>query len=369
MGVFLNRISFRVTLLPFPQRQRQRQRQQYYHQQGHHLYSGYGDKEEEEEAVVVIMGATGTGKSKLSIDLSSAFAGEVVNSDKIQVYRGLDITTNKISLAERRSVPHHWLGVLDPAAGELPRAGFRALASRAVRDIAARDRLPVIAGGSNSFVHALLSERFDPQSDPFGDEDAGEEEKGRRLLRYRCCFLWVHVEAAVLAEYLDRRVEEMLAQGMVEELEEYFATEGEEAERRHPGLGKAIGVSEFKRYFTARGSRTNSEYDSAVAAIKANTRRLAESQVRKMERLAAIGWPLRRVEATATVEARLAGHGATASCWRRDVEGPSLVAIEQLLRRKDGDVYGHRPHPRMCAASASIKVARVSSPLSIFSRH
>ncbi|KAG6482832.1 adenylate isopentenyltransferase-like [Zingiber officinale] len=358
MRVFLNRISFRVPLLPnFPHSQRQRQRQQqFYHQQRHHLYSGYGDTKEE-EAVVVIMGATGTGKSKLSIDLSSAFAGEVVNSDKIQVYRGLDITTNKISLAERRSVPHHLLGALDPAAGELSRARFRALAACAVRDIAARDRLPVIAGGSNSFVHALLSERFDPQSDPFVDEDAGEEEeKGRRrrrLLRYRCCFLWVHVEAAVLAEYLDRRVEEMLGQGMVEELEEYFATEGEEAERRHPGLGKAIGVSEFKRYFTARGSRTNSEYDSAVAAIKANTRRLAESQVRKMERLVAIGWPLRRVDATATVEARLgAGLGAstTASCWKRDVEGPSLVAVEQLLLRKDGDVYDHRPHTRMCAA-------------------
>ncbi|URD87467.1 Adenylate isopentenyltransferase [Musa troglodytarum] len=64
------------------------------------------------------MGATGAGKSKLSIDLSAMFSGEVVNSDKIQVYRGLDITTSKIPVVER-------------------------------------------SGGSNSFMHALLLERYD----------------------------------------------------------------------------------------------------------------------------------------------------------------------------------------------------------------
>ncbi|WOL03983.1 hypothetical protein Cni_G12704 [Canna indica] len=304
----------------------------------------------EKEAVVVIIGATGTGKSKLSVELSSFFSGEVLNSDKIQVYRGLDITTNKIPIPERQGVPHHLLGELDPAAGELPPAGFRALAGHVISDVSARRRLPVLAGGSNSFVHALLSERYDPKSDPFGPA-AVEKADGR--LRYRCCFLWVHVEAAVLAEYLDRRVDEMVAEGMVEELERYFAVEGEA--KRHPGLGKAIGVPEFLEYFTRRGGRTASAYEAAVAAIKANTRRLAEEQVRKIERLAAMGWPLRKVDATATVAERLAGKGRTAAPWRRDVAGPSVAAVERFLEKKDDGVRCRRN--RTCVAPPSILIA------------
>ncbi|RWV91084.1 hypothetical protein GW17_00046659, partial [Ensete ventricosum] len=102
------------------------------------------------------MGATGTGKSKLSIELATVFDGEVVNSDKIQVYRGLDITTNKMPL--------------------------------------------VVAGGSNSFIHAAMAGRYDPRQSPFA---AGWRRRTTRkeagALRYRCCFLWVDVDAAALA--------------------------------------------------------------------------------------------------------------------------------------------------------------------------
>ncbi|XP_008797668.3 adenylate isopentenyltransferase-like [Phoenix dactylifera] len=279
------------------------------------------------ESVVVVMGATGTGKSKLSIDLATRFPSEVVNSDKIQVYRGLDITTNKIPLAERCGVPHHLLGELDPEAGELPALKFRSLAASAIEGIAARRRLPVVAGGSNSFIHALLAARHDPRVDPFA---AGDSRRGRReRLRYRCCFLWVDVEKKVLAEYLDRRVEEMAADGMVAELEAYFAAEGAEP-GRHPGLEKAIGVPEFREYFEkGKGAK---KHAAAVAAIKANTRRLAEEQVRKIGRLgeSGCGWALQRVDATAAVRARLEG-SAWAAAWDRDVVGPSVAAVESFL--------------------------------------
>ncbi|THU44544.1 hypothetical protein C4D60_Mb02t08500 [Musa balbisiana] len=155
-----------------------------------------------EERVVVIMGATGTGKSKLFIDLSAMFSGGAVNSDKIQVYRGLDITTSKIPVVEKSGVPHHLIGEIDPATGELPPVAFRALAGCAAIDITACRRVPVLAGGSNSFIHALLLERYDSRCDPFGPD--GEPQRrmtGEEVerLRHRCCFLWVHVEAAVLA--------------------------------------------------------------------------------------------------------------------------------------------------------------------------
>jgi len=61
--------------------------------------------------VVFVMGATGTGKSRLSIDLAIHFQGEIINSDKMQVYKGLDIVTNKITHTEKQGVKHHLLGI------------------------------------------------------------------------------------------------------------------------------------------------------------------------------------------------------------------------------------------------------------------
>ncbi|KAJ0971533.1 hypothetical protein J5N97_019492 [Dioscorea zingiberensis] len=283
--------------------------------------SYYHNHPRRNEDVVVIMGATGTGKSNLSTDIATRFAGEVVNSDKIQVYRGLDITTNKIPIADRCGVPHHLLGELDPSAGELPPAGFRTLAASSIAGIAARGRPAVLAGGSNSYIHALLTDHYDPRSDPF-------RSVRRERLRYRCCFLWVDVDAAVLREHLDRRVDEMIGDGMVDELEEYFAGGGD---RDHAGLGKAIGVPEFKRYFENR--KGAAAFEAAVAEIKENTRRLAETQVRKIKRLAECGWALRRVDASAAIAARLCGAGRekVVEAWERDVAGPSIDAVRHFL--------------------------------------
>ncbi|KAK8948644.1 hypothetical protein KSP39_PZI005654 [Platanthera zijinensis] len=288
--------------------------------------------------VVVIMGATGTGKSKLSIDVGTRIPAEVVNADKIQVYRGLDITTNKISIDDRRGVPHHLLGELDPAGGELSPAGFRSLARMAVERISSRGLIPVVAGGSNSYIHAMMVDRYDERENPFAGAPAA-----RHRFRHPSCFLWVDVEAAVLAEHLDRRVDDMLGMGMVEELEMYFSGDGSAAVDRHPGLGKAIGVPEFREYFRRR---TPAAYEDAVTAIKENTRRLAEEQVRKIERLAELGWPILRVDATTAVMARLAGAGrpAEAEAWERDVLGPSLRAVERFLHEHQAQHRQLPPH-------------------------
>ncbi|KAG5627998.1 hypothetical protein H5410_013216 [Solanum commersonii] len=64
--------------------------------------------------VVFIMGATGTGKSRLSVDLATHFRGEIINSDKMQVYKGLEIVTNKITHADKQGVRHYLLGEIEP---------------------------------------------------------------------------------------------------------------------------------------------------------------------------------------------------------------------------------------------------------------
>lgn len=116
------------------------------------------------QKVVVVMGATGTGKSRLSIDLATSFPAEIINADKIQVYEGLDIVTNKITEEECIGVPHHLLGIVDPEA-DFTAENFISMASLAMKSIHGRGKLPIIAGGSNSFIEALVDdEKYDFRS-------------------------------------------------------------------------------------------------------------------------------------------------------------------------------------------------------------
>ncbi|KAL0408869.1 UNVERIFIED_CONTAM: Adenylate isopentenyltransferase 1, chloroplastic [Sesamum radiatum] len=100
--------------------------------------------------IVVILGPTGCGKSKLSVDLASRFfpSSEIINSDKIQVYRGLDITTNKIPLPDRKNVPHHLLGEFDSSEShpEFTPSDFRSSASLTISQILSRRKIPFIVG-------------------------------------------------------------------------------------------------------------------------------------------------------------------------------------------------------------------------------
>ncbi|KAK1399001.1 Adenylate isopentenyltransferase 3, chloroplastic [Heracleum sosnowskyi] len=126
---------------------------------GRHVLPFLRSSRPPKEKVVVVMGATGTGKSKLSIDLATRLSGEVVNSDKMQVYEGLDIITNKITEEEACDVPHHLFGIIDPNV-DFTSTNFCSMASLAIRSIAGRRKLPIIVGGSNSFIEALVEDEI-----------------------------------------------------------------------------------------------------------------------------------------------------------------------------------------------------------------
>ncbi|KFK32383.1 hypothetical protein AALP_AA6G234100 [Arabis alpina] len=70
--------------------------------------------ESKKKKVVVVMGPTGSGKSKLAVDLASLFPVEIINADAMQIYYGLDVLTNKVTIHEQKGVPHHLLGTLSP---------------------------------------------------------------------------------------------------------------------------------------------------------------------------------------------------------------------------------------------------------------
>ncbi|KAL0534221.1 hypothetical protein IC582_028509 [Cucumis melo] len=110
----------------------------------------------EKPKMVVIMGPTGSGKSRLAIDLASYFPVEIINADSMQVYRGLDVLTNKVPPEDQNGVPHHLLGTVSPDV-EFTAKDFRNSAVHVIDGIISRGCLPMIVGGTNYYIQALVS--------------------------------------------------------------------------------------------------------------------------------------------------------------------------------------------------------------------
>jgi tRNA dimethylallyltransferase len=108
---------------------------------------------------VVILGPTATGKSWISIEIAVAFQGEVINADAYQIYRGMDVGTGKVPEEKRKGIRHHLIDIRRP--NEYFSAGqFRELAGRAIEEIRARGRLPIVTGGTGLYIRSLLKGLF-----------------------------------------------------------------------------------------------------------------------------------------------------------------------------------------------------------------
>jgi tRNA dimethylallyltransferase len=114
---------------------------------------------------IAIIGPTGTGKSALALAVAERVGGEIVNADAMQLYRGMDIGTAKLTVAERRGVPHHQLDVLE-VIETASVARYQQAAAADVEAIAARGAVPIVVGGSMMYIQALLDEWTFPATDP-----------------------------------------------------------------------------------------------------------------------------------------------------------------------------------------------------------
>jgi tRNA dimethylallyltransferase len=114
--------------------------------------------------LVAVVGATATGKSDLAVSLARALGGEVINADSMQLYRGMDIGTAKLSVTERRGIPHHLLDIWD-VTKTASVAEYQVLARSVIDDIQARGKVPVLAGGSGLYVRAALGDLSFPGTD------------------------------------------------------------------------------------------------------------------------------------------------------------------------------------------------------------
>ncbi|MFF7681314.1 tRNA (adenosine(37)-N6)-dimethylallyltransferase MiaA [Microbacterium sp. NPDC007973] len=278
-----------------------------------------------------VVGATGTGKTGLSLSLAEALAAEgrsaeIVNADAMQLYRGMDIGTAKIPVAERRGIPHHLfddLAVTDEAAV----AWYQDAARAAISEIHSRGAEAILVGGSGLYVSSVLWDfRFPPRDEALRARLEAELEgegpgalfarlreadpraaanidprNGRRVVRAlevlaqggethggalpdapetwhpSTRIVTTHVERAQLVSMLDARVEGMWAAGLVDEVEKL----------RGEGLERGVTASRAIGYAQAlaqlRGDLTRAD---AIAQTQALTRRYARRQVSWFRRYA-----------------------------------------------------------------------------------
>ncbi|GAA1747364.1 tRNA (adenosine(37)-N6)-dimethylallyltransferase MiaA [Agromyces humatus] len=274
-------------------------------------------------SLIAIVGATGTGKSDFALDLATALeragrTAEVVNADAMQLYRGMDIGTAKLSLAERRGVPHYLLDVLD-VTEDASVATYQSAARDVIDDIVARGAVALLVGGSGLYVSSVIHDFRFPGTDPevrarleseLAEHGPGllharlrridavtaasvDAQNGRRIVRalevieltgepkaarlpddpvpwreHRIVHL--HSERAHLVERLDARVLEMWRRGLVDEVRSLLPRGIE----RGVTARKAIGYAQALGELHGRMSRAD-----AIAETQQLTRTYARRQV------------------------------------------------------------------------------------------
>ena len=287
--------------------------------------------------VLFIMGSTGTGKTKLSINLGMHFPSEIINSDKIQVYKGLDIVLNKIPESERHGIPHHLLGIIDNPKYNYTAEEFCQHALDAIDLIHENGHLPIIVGGSNNYLEALV-----------------EDPKNAFRSKYECCFIWLHVSLPVLLQYLGKRVDQMLEAGLVDEIREAFVPGADYS----IGVRRAIGVPEFDQYFQVE-KETNDEahkekfLQDAIWRTKVNTCKLAEVQFMKIQRLnKELGWGMKIIDSTKVFEAILREEDYK-HVYQEIVFKPSMDIAYKFLELTDQECSKTAPENGEKAASCA----------------
>ncbi|WP_299050112.1 tRNA (adenosine(37)-N6)-dimethylallyltransferase MiaA [uncultured Nocardioides sp.] len=268
--------------------------------------------------VVAVVGATAAGKSEVALGLAERLGGEVVNTDAMQLYRGMDVGTAKLTPAERRGIPHHLLDVLD-VTETANVASFQREARAVVADLRARGVVPVLVGGSALYTRAVLDRLEFPGTDPVvrARLEAELEAEGAGVLHARLAEV-DPVAAAGIEPGNGRRAVRALE--VVELTGRPFSASMPVPEYVEPATVQ-LGVEADRAVLDARiAARVDAMYDAGLLA--------------EVERLLAAGLAEGRTASRAIgyreAAAHLAGEMTEAEARTRTV-----VATRRFVRRQD----------------------------------
>ncbi len=217
--------------------------------------------EDKKQKILVILGPTASGKTSLSISIAKKFVGEIISADSRQVYRGLNIGTEKITEKEMDGVPHYLIDIVEPTE-VFTVEQFKVMAERCIDDITLRNRLPMIVGGTGFYIDSIVKNLAIPKVPPNDelreklnkksaeelyeelkekDEERAElidEHNKRRLIRaleiieaigkvpklnnssekYNVLSIGIQTDNSILKEKISSRLNDSLIEGLVEEV-------------------------------------------------------------------------------------------------------------------------------------------------------
>ncbi|WP_282935492.1 tRNA (adenosine(37)-N6)-dimethylallyltransferase MiaA [Paenibacillus sp. RC67] len=282
--------------------------------------------------LLVLVGPTAVGKTKLSLKLASEYGAEIISGDSMQVYRGMDIGTAKVTPEEQNGIPHHLIDIHDPD-HPFSVAEFQERSRGLINDIHNRGKLPFIVGGTGLYVESVC---YDYQFSEVGSDDEFREEQRvyaeqqgnealwerlrevdqesaqrlhpndqRRIIRalevfhltgerlseqlkvqkkqspYELCIVGLTMDRALLYKRIEERIDLMMEQGLLEEVQRL----------RDKGYGmqhismQGLGYKEILGYL--EGAMTLEE---AVIQLKQDTRRFAKRQLSWFRHMKDIEW-------------------------------------------------------------------------------
>ena len=277
---------------------------------------------EEKRKIIILTGPTAVGKTQLSLELAGFVDGEIVSADSMQLYRGMDIGTAKITPEEMQGIPHHMIDVLEPDE-DCNVYRFSRMAKEVMDDIYARGRIPVLVGGTGFYIQAILYDVDFKEEDDGGELRRALEEAARRdphglwerlrdvdpasadiihennikrVIRalefheltgklisehnaaertkesqYDFILFVLTMDRALLYERINERVDQMISDGLVDEVR---ALRERGLCNRSSTSMQAIGYREVSSYLDGE-----IDLERAVYLIKQNTRHFAKRQL------------------------------------------------------------------------------------------
>lgn len=285
--------------------------------------------------LLVLVGPTAVGKTALSLQLAKAYNAEIISGDSMQVYRGMDIGTAKLPLEERQGVPHHLIDICEPEQS-FSVSQFQELCTSRIQDIYARGKLPFIVGGTGLYIESVCYDfqfqdragddafrqacadyarthgalalheqlaavdpvtatRLHPNDErriiralevhhltgkPYSEQQA-QQRGDRKNSPYQLCIICLTMDRERLYERIEQRVDEMLSEGLAEEVRSLL----EAGVPLDAVSMRGLGYKEIAAWLTGE-----IDYDEAVAQLKRGTRHFAKRQLSWFRHMDGLEW-------------------------------------------------------------------------------